>query len=67
MDSTWSAHWVIFQDLRKILGQLQLILASDDGDNKVFLDVSMTGFKKKKKSKAHLVRSQLPDLNEVGN
>ena len=27
----------------------------------------MTGFKNKKKSKAHLVRSQLPDLDEVGN
>ena len=43
-----------------------MILASDDGHKKVFHDVPMIGFKKNKKLKAHLVRSQLPDLDEVG-
>ena len=43
-----------------------MILASDDGHKKVFPDVSMTGFKINKNLKAHLVRSQLPDFNEVG-
>ena len=43
-----------------------MILASDDGHKKVFPDVSMTGFKINKNLKAHLVTSQLPDLDEVG-
>ena len=37
-----------------------------DGHKKVFSDVLMTGFKNNKNLKAHLVRSQLPDLDEVG-
>ena len=43
-----------------------MILASDDGHKKVFPDVSMNGFKINKNLKAHLVTSQLPDLDEVG-
>ena len=43
-----------------------MILASDDGHKKVFPDVPMIGFKNNKNLKAHLVRSQLPDLDEVG-
>ena len=43
-----------------------MILASDDGHKKVFPGVPMTGFKTVKNLKAHLVRSQLPDLEEVG-
>ena len=37
-----------------------------DGHKKVFSDVLMIGFKNKKNLKAHLVRSQLLDLDEVG-
>ena len=43
-----------------------MIFASDDGHKKVFPDVPMIGFKNNKNLKAHLVRSQLPDLDEVG-
>ena len=43
-----------------------MILTSDDGYKKVFPDVAMIGFKTNKNLKAHLVRSQLPDLDEVG-
>ena len=43
-----------------------MILASDDGHKKVLPDVSMIGFKINKNLKAYLVRSQLPDLDEVG-
>ena len=43
-----------------------MILSSDDGQKKVFPDVPMTGFKNNKNLKAHLVRPQLPDLDEVG-
>ena len=43
-----------------------MILASDIGHKKVFPDVPMIDFKKNKNLKAQLVRSQLPDLDEVG-
>ena len=43
-----------------------MILASDDGHKKVFPDVTMIGFKIDKNLKTHLIRSQLPDLDEVG-
>ena len=49
-----------------LLNRLHVILASDDGHKKVFPDVPMTGFKNNKNLKAHLVRSELPDLDEVG-
>ena len=52
----------VFQDVRKILEELHVILASDDGHKKVFPDVPMIGFKINKNLKVHLVRSQLPDL-----
>ena len=53
----------VFRDVKKILEELYVILASDDGHKK---DVPMIGFKINKNLKAHLVRSQLPDLDEVG-
>ena len=56
----------VFGDVRKILEELYVILASDDGHKKVFPDVPINGFKVNKNLKAHLVRSQLPDLDEVG-
>ena len=55
----------VFQDVRKILEELHVILASDDGHKKVFPDVRMIGFKINKNLKAQLVRSPLPDLGEV--
>ena len=55
----------VFRDVRKISEELHVILASDDGHKKVFPDVPMIGFKNNTNLKAHLVRSQLPDLDEV--
>ena len=43
-----------------------MIIASDNGHKKVFSDVPMIIFKIDKNLKAHLVRSQLPDWEEVG-
>ena len=54
-----TAYRPIFRDVRNV------ILASDDGHKKVFSDVPMTGFKINTNLKAHLVRSQLSDLDEV--
>ena len=59
-------YYPVFRNVRKILEELHVILASDDGHKKVFPDVPMTDFKNIKNLKAHLVRSQLPDLDEVG-
>ena len=56
----------VFRDVRKILEELHVILASDNEHKKVFPDILMSGFKNNKNLKAHLVRSQLPDLDEVG-
>ena len=55
----------VFWDVRKILEELHVILASDDGHMKVFPGIPTIGFKINKNLKAHLVRSQLPDLDEV--
>ena len=35
----------VFWDVRKILEELHLVFASDDGHKKVFPDLSMIGFK----------------------
>ena len=43
-----------------------MILASGDGLKKVFPVVPAIGFKNHENLKTHLVRSQLPDLDEVG-
>ena len=43
-----------------------MILASDDGHKKALPDAPMIGFKINKNLIAHLVISQLPDLDEVG-
>ena len=56
----------VFRYVRKILEELTMILASDDGHKNVFPDVSMIDFKVNENLNAHLVRSQLPDLDVVG-
>ena len=43
-----------------------MILASNDGHKKVFPDVPMIDCKINKNIKAHLLRSQLPDLDVAG-
>ena len=52
----------VFRNNRQILKELHVILASAEEHKKVFPDVPMIGFKNNKNLKAHLVRSQLPDL-----
>ena len=56
----------VFRDVSKILEELHVILASDDGHKEVFPDVPLIGFKNDKNLKAHLVGSQSPDLDEEG-
>ena len=59
-------HHPVFWNIRKLLEEVHVTLASDDGHKKVFPDVPMIGLKFNKTLKEHLVRSQLPDLYEVG-
>ena len=56
----------VFRGARKILEELDVILTSDDGYKKVFPELPLIGFKSNKNLKAHLIRSQLPDWDEVG-
>ena len=45
----------VFVDVRKVLEELHVILASDDRHKKIFPDAPMTGFKINKNLKTHLV------------
>ena len=49
-------------NIRNILEKLHVILAYDGGHNKIFPNVPMIGTS----GKAHLIRSQLRDLDEIG-
>ena len=51
-----TTYYQVFWDVRKILEELHVILASDDEHKKVFLDVPLIGFKNNKNLKTHLVR-----------
>ena len=59
-------YYPVFRNVRKVLEEVHVILASDDGHKKVFPNVPMIGFENNKNLKEHLVRSQLPYLDEVG-
>ena len=59
-------YHLVFRGVRKILEELHVIIASDDGHKKVLPDIPVTGLKINKNLKAHFVRSQFPDLDEVG-
>ena len=55
----------VFRDVREILKELDMILASGDSHKRVFPDVPLIGFKNNRNLKAHLVSSHLPVLDEV--
>ena len=48
-------YYQVFWDVRKILEELHVIVASDDEHKKVFLDIPQIGFKNNKNLKTHLV------------
>ena len=58
-------YYSVFRDVRKILKELHVILASEDEHKKAFPDVPMIDFKNNKNLKAHLLRLHLPDLDKV--
>ena len=56
----------MFKHLKSQLKELQVIVACYENNIKVFPEVPMIGFKNYKNLKSHLVRADLPDINEVG-
>ena len=60
------AYCPVFRHLKNQLKELHVILRCGKDYNKVFPEVSITGFKNNKNLKSHLVRAALPDINEVG-
>ena len=56
----------VFGNVKKILEEIHVILAPDDRHKEVFPDVPLTDFKNNKSLRDHLVRSQLPDIEETG-
>ena len=55
-----------FRNVKKILEEMHVILASGDRHKEVLSDVPLIGFKNSKSLMDHLVRSQLPDIEETG-
>ena len=58
-------YYPVFRHLKSQLKELNVIVACDEDHKKVFLEVSIIGFKNNKNLKSHLVRVALPDINEV--
>ena len=67
-------YYRVFQNIRKILQELHLLLAPDKEHKKVFPDVPVVGFRNGKSLKDYLVRAallktnlmKLRDVNHVG-
>ena len=54
-----------FQNTKRILEELQILLALDKEHQKVFPNVPIVGFRNGKSLKNHLVRASLPILNHT--
>ena len=59
-------YYIVFQNIRKTLQELHLLLAPDKEHKKVFPDVPVVGFRNGKSLKDNLVRAALPKTNETG-
>ena len=59
-------YYPVFQNIRNILQDFHLLLASDREHKKVFPDVPVAGFCNGKSFKDDLVRGALPKTNDTG-
>ena len=59
-------HYPVFPNIRNILQELHLLLASDKEHKKVFLNVPVVGFRNGKNFKDYLVRAAQPKTIETG-
>ena len=61
-------YYPTFQSARTILEELQVLLAPDQDNKKVFPEVPMVGFRNGKSLKKYLMRALLPKIdNAVGS
>ena len=58
-------YYPAFQNTKTILEELQILLASDNEDQKVFPNVHIVGFCNGKRLKDHIVRALLLNLNNT--
>ena len=58
-------YYPAFQNTKKVLEELQILLAPDKEHQKVFSNVPIVGFRNGKSLKDHLVRVSLPILNQT--
>ena len=56
----------MFQNVRSILEELQILLAPDKGHKKVFPEVPIVGFRNGKSLKDYLVTAVLPKMDNAG-
>ena len=59
-------YYPVFSHLKRQIKELHVILAYDEDHKKVFPDVPIIDFKNNKNLKSYLVRTVLPNINEVG-
>ena len=59
-------YYPVFQNVRKILEELHILLAPDKEHKKVFPEIPVVGFSNGKSIKDHLVRAVLPKLDKKG-
>ena len=59
-------YYPAFQNVRSILEELQILLASDKEHKKVFPEVPIVGFRNGKSLKDYLVRAALPKMDNAG-
>ena len=59
-------HYPVFQNIRSILKELQILLAPDKEHKKVFPEVLVVGFQNAKSFKGYQVRAVLPKTDNAG-
>ena len=59
-------YYSVFQNVRNILQEFYILLASDQEHKKVFQDILVVGFRIGKSLKDHLVRGKLPNVEITG-
>ena len=59
-------YYPAFQNVRSLLQELQILLAPDEENKKIFPKVPIVGFRNGKSLKGHLVRAVLPKMDNAG-
>ena len=60
------AYYPAFQNVRSLLQELQILLAPDKENKKIFPEVPIVGFRNGKSLKGYLVKAVLPKMDNAG-